>query len=297
MYDFGKEVVDKYLIPYVNQDGFQIQVINYRTESRGYVKLKSNMPSDPPVINGKMFNVDSDLEKLVEACKLADSIVQSSHVQSILNPAAYPNTLPGCSIFDTNSDGFYRCLSQTITFNSFQPCCTARMGSIKDEDTVVDSELKVRGVNNLRIADASVMPEITTGDITAPTIMIGEKASDLIKGTKMKPIIPPFVEELIVPTAPIIKINDSSSLIPQTEEEEVVQSSNMTIDWNDFDFSAGDDEEDAEVGVDQFNDTSNQTNSRDTLEANSKLIWKPLPDDLDEFDEIDLLDQGSSLAS
>lgn len=83
--------------------------------------------------------------------------------------------------------GYMKCIAQTLTATIYHPVGTCKMGRASDPTTVVDHELRVKGVKRLRVADGSVMPVITSGNTNAPIIMIGEKASDLIRGYRVTP--------------------------------------------------------------------------------------------------------------
>jgi choline dehydrogenase len=95
----------------------------------------------------------------------------------------YPNPNPGCAHLEFQSDPYWECVIRHHTWSSYHDSGTCKMGPPTDPWAVVDPELRVYGVPNLRVADASIMPEITSGNINAPIIMIGEKAADLIKAT------------------------------------------------------------------------------------------------------------------
>ncbi|GBM41026.1 Glucose dehydrogenase [FAD, quinone] [Araneus ventricosus] len=89
--------------------------------------------------------------------------------------------VPGCDKYEIYSDNYLRCLAREYPFNIYHPSGTCKMGDVDDETTVVDPELKVKGIKNLRVVDGSVMPTITSGNTNAPIIMIAEKASEMIK--------------------------------------------------------------------------------------------------------------------
>lgn len=112
-----------------------------------------------------------------------------------INAQQFTSPLPGCTHLPINSDEYLACLTQTLTYTIYHPTSTAKMGRSDDPMAVVDSQLKVYGINNLRIVDASVMPEVPTGNTNAPTIMLAEAAADIIKGRKLNKILPPFTSE------------------------------------------------------------------------------------------------------
>lgn len=95
----------------------------------------------------------------------------------------------GCEMYPIYSRPYMKCMAQTLTGTIYHPVGTCKMGAIHDPTTVVDPELRVKGVRRLRVADGSVMPTITSGNTNAPIIMIGEKASDLIRGLKHTPMV------------------------------------------------------------------------------------------------------------
>lgn len=100
--------------------------------------------------------------------------------------------MPACKKFPHLSDDFWACLARHYTQTIYHPCGTAKMGPASDPTAVVDSELQVYGIKGLRVIDASIMPTITTGNTNIPTIMIAEKASDMIKSKYLGSSVPPM---------------------------------------------------------------------------------------------------------
>lgn len=158
--------------------GFQIDLGPVRSKSRGRVWLHSNDPREPAKF---LFNYMSKPEDWIEmraALRLARKIVQ----QPAFDPFRGRETLPGSEVqSDDDIDDYIR---RSLT-SVFHPCGSCRMG--KDSLAVVDPECRVRGVANLRVADASIFPSIPSANINASTIMVGEKASDLICGRSLPP--------------------------------------------------------------------------------------------------------------
>lgn len=97
------------------------------------------------------------------------------------NATLNPNPIPGCAKLQWLSDDFWKCMARHYSQTIYHPVGTNKMGPGSDPEAVVDSRLRVYGVKNLRVVDASIMPVIPTGNTNAPTIMVAEKASDLIK--------------------------------------------------------------------------------------------------------------------
>lgn len=141
-------------------------------EGRGTVRLRSSDPTDTPLIEHELCGGD-DMRALVAACKKARAIVESPAMKA----KNAVEVLPGERVqSDEQWEGFLR----SVAFTPYHPVGTCRMGA--DADAVVDLDLTVRGVQGLRIADASVFPTITSGNTNAPVIMLAERAADLILG-------------------------------------------------------------------------------------------------------------------
>ena len=156
--------------------GFTPTVANVRPTSRGFIAIKSADTRDDPMIKMNYLSSPEDRKVAIAGIKLARKIVMETETFKKYEPEEFR---PGSHITDDEelliaaSD-----YAQTI----FHPVGTCKMGS--DENAVVDSNLRVHGIQNLRVIDASIMPTITSGNTNAPTIMIAEKAADLILNNK-----------------------------------------------------------------------------------------------------------------
>jgi len=154
-------------------DGYTLHACPLRPESRGYLKLKSTDPREPIGIHANYLSESEDLEMMLECVRLSREIL----AQPAFKPFRAHEIFPGAEISDrAGLIDFIRAKAETI----YHPVGTCRMGS--DPDSIVDTELKVRGIDGLRIIDASVMPTLVGGNTNAPTVMIAEKAADLILG-------------------------------------------------------------------------------------------------------------------
>lgn len=143
-----------------------------RPESRGEVCLVSNNPNEPPKIVNNFLSSHNDCEALRSAFKINRSIGTNVALSKHLGE----EILPGNKVeSDDDIDQFIRETAATV----YHPVGTCRMGV--DEDAVVDAQLKVRGCQNIRVVDASVMPDLVGGNINATVIMIAEKAADYIR--------------------------------------------------------------------------------------------------------------------
>lgn len=168
------------MIATVNRDAFMVFPMVMRPKSRGRIKLRSRNPFHHPIILPNYFNDPYDLEISVRGIRKMIELLDTKAFKR-LNAELLKMPLPGCSQHQFNSDDYWKCYTRHFTFTIYHHCGTAKMGPSTDKRAVVDPTLKVYGVKGLRVADASIMPEIITGHTNAPTIMIAEKAADMIK--------------------------------------------------------------------------------------------------------------------
>jgi len=157
---------------------FSNHVCMLRPESRGYIALKSLDPSIQPIIQPNYFSTQKDRDTLIKGVKISREIMNQPAFDEFrgkeINPGIHIQT-------DQEIEEFIRNHGETI----YHPVGTCKMGT--DEFSVVDDKLRVRGVENLRVVDASVMPTLIGGNTNAPTIMIAEKISDHILGNDFLP--------------------------------------------------------------------------------------------------------------
>ena len=144
--------------------------------SRGTIRLRSADPSWHPAIDAAYYDDPADLDAMVAGSR---RLLETASVGPLARLIARPH-LPGPSPSDEELTEHIRRYTQTL----YHPVGTCAMGD--GEDAVVDAELRVRGVDGLRVVDASVMPVVTRGNTNAPTIMIGEKAADLIRNAEKR---------------------------------------------------------------------------------------------------------------
>jgi choline dehydrogenase len=165
MFDHTRRKADRH--------GFMAHVCQLRPESRGYISIKSSDPLAAPVIQPNYLEAEEDRRALREGVKLAREIF----AQESFDPYRGPELMPGAHVMkDDQIDAFIRKTAETI----YHPVGSCKMG--KDAESVVDASLRVYGIEGLRVVDASVMPSLVSGNTNAPTIMIAEKASDMILG-------------------------------------------------------------------------------------------------------------------
>lgn len=181
IYNFRKEVADGYVTNYKSQDGFSTIIALTHPVSTGTVKLQSNDPFDPPVIDPKYFADKRDVENLIRGIRLWEKLTETKTFKE-LGVDINQLKLSFCSEFDFRSDEYWECFIRHVGVTEYHHACTCRMGAENDPKSVVDPQLRVKGINGLRVADASVFHNITSGNLNAPTIMIAEKAADMIRG-------------------------------------------------------------------------------------------------------------------
>ncbi len=160
--------------------GFQAHVGPMRSKSRGAVTLKSADPTDAPRIFFNYMSEESDWEDFRASIRLTREIFG----QEAFAPYRDGEIQPGADVqSDDALDDFIREHAES----AFHPCGTCRMGAGDDPQAVVDPECRVIGVEGLRVADSSIFPQITNGNLNAPSIMVGEKAADHILGRNPLP--------------------------------------------------------------------------------------------------------------
>ena len=188
---FTEEFWEKVYKPLLQYDSFSFYPILLRPKSRGYIKLRSKNPLDPPIINPRYLTDERDVHTLVDGMKFCVKLGFTPAYQRF-NSKIYETVYPGCEQYlPLYSDEYLACMLRTYTQTIYHPAGTCKMGSITDPMAVLDPELRVKGVHGLRVVDASVMPLIASGNTNAPIIAIAERASDLIKGSVLKPYRPP----------------------------------------------------------------------------------------------------------
>jgi choline dehydrogenase len=157
----------------MRRHGFTINAWHLRPESRGFIALRSRDPNEHPIVQPNYFTATAEALALRAAVKIARCVIAQGPFDRYRGREVNPGT-------DIQSDADIDRFVRSTATGLFHPVGTARMGA--DDDAIVDEDLRVRGVRNLRVADASIMPRIISGNTNAAVIMIAEKAADLIRG-------------------------------------------------------------------------------------------------------------------
>ncbi|KAK3102139.1 hypothetical protein FSP39_009089 [Pinctada imbricata] len=164
-----------------NENGFTVLPALLRPRSTGTITLQSADPFDSPLIDPQYFTQQEDMDALMKGVKKALELGNTKTFQSLgidLKDTFIP--FPECKKYDVPSDGYLECYLRHYATHFNHPTSTCRMGRSSDPTAVVDEALRVKGISNLRVVDASVMRNVVAGNTNAPTIMIAEKAADMI---------------------------------------------------------------------------------------------------------------------
>lgn len=163
-----------------SQDMIVPWTINIDPKSRGRLRINSANPLDHPSITTGYFSNPEDLIAIRDGISIQQKLL-STEVFQKLQASLLRIDIPECDAFELYPDDYWECYIRHMSTTLYHPVGTAKMGPWNDPTAVVDSDLNVYGVEGLRIVDASIMPTVPSGNTNAPTIMVAEKASDIIK--------------------------------------------------------------------------------------------------------------------
>lgn len=161
-------------------DGFQLHIGHNKPKSRGWIRAASADPHDAPKIQFNYLKEPEDIEAFRACVRLSREII----AQPAMDDYRGEEIQPGDAVqTDAQIDAFVR----DAVESAYHPCGTCRMGADDDEQAVVDTSTRVRGMDGLRVVDSSLFPTIPNGNLNAPTIMLAERAADLIRFGKAVP--------------------------------------------------------------------------------------------------------------
>ncbi len=166
-------------------DGFQYFTSVMRPASRGTVRLRSADPTDAPEIRFNYLTAPDDMEQMVEGVRRTLEMIRQRSWDDLRGQEVTPGV-------DPNDGKALQAWIRSSAGTGYHAVATCRMGSDALALAVADGEGRVHGIEGLRVADASLMPRLVTGNTNAATIMIAEKISDCIHGRKLPPIHAPF---------------------------------------------------------------------------------------------------------
>ncbi|KAL4228093.1 hypothetical protein ACF0H5_013528 [Mactra antiquata] len=180
LYNYDQSVRDIMRKSYQNETGFTAIIFLTQPKSFGNVKLNTADPFDHPRVHINQLSNDADVKALTKGIRLLEKITLTDSLKE-LKPDLGINEHSFCSDHVFKSDEYWECFIRYTAFISHHYSTTCRMGPAEDQSSVVDLSLKVKGVDNLRVCDASVFPSVTTGNTYAPVLAVAEKLADMIK--------------------------------------------------------------------------------------------------------------------
>ncbi|ELU18401.1 hypothetical protein CAPTEDRAFT_227635 [Capitella teleta] len=179
-HNYREEVIEMLYGKLNNQEALAIGGYLNHPLSRGELLLQSNKSSDRPLFDPHYLENQIDVDVLKEVFRLAQQFGKTKTMRDI-GAKQLPVPHPYCGQHEYESDAFWECIVRHDTKTVFHHSGTCKMGAKDDEAAVVDPQLRVRGLEGIRVIDASIMPNVTAGNIMMATIMIGEKGADLIR--------------------------------------------------------------------------------------------------------------------
>lgn len=178
-YGFKNEYIAQMLKANQNSEILILFVTLLNPLSTGTIKLASSDPTALPSIDTGYFSNPADIDTMVRAINILNNLISTPAMKSV-SASLLKFDIPECDPIPYQSEAYWKCHLKYFTGSLWHPSGTCKMGPISDPSAVVDPTLKVYNVAGLRVADASIMPKIPSGNTQCPTYAIGQKASDLI---------------------------------------------------------------------------------------------------------------------
>uniref|UniRef100_A0A0K8UP37 Glucose dehydrogenase [acceptor] n=1 Tax=Bactrocera latifrons TaxID=174628 RepID=A0A0K8UP37_BACLA len=149
-------------------------------KSSGNLRLRSADYKDSPILTHNYFNYEEDVATLLRGIRFQEQLLNTAAYRA-MNASLVLPTIAECDVLGLQSDGYWRCYIKYFSSTTYHQSGTVKMAPATDDTSCVDPRLSLRGVNNLRVVDASIMPKVPSANTNAATIMIAEKAADFIR--------------------------------------------------------------------------------------------------------------------
>lgn len=190
LFGYIDEIVDSICNANKEAEIVLVLVTLLNPKSKGKIELRSTDPFDTPKIFPNYLTEQDDIDTVLRGIRILRKMTKGETFKVYEGEEVAIN-IPNCSKIDYDTDEYWECYIRHMSITVYHPVGTAKMGPETDKESVVDSKLRVHGIKGLRVIDASIMPNIVSGNTNAPTIMIAEKGSDFIKSEhyKMKIIV------------------------------------------------------------------------------------------------------------
>ncbi|XP_045203916.2 glucose dehydrogenase [FAD, quinone]-like [Mercenaria mercenaria] len=181
IFNFNGDLEEQFLEKDGSKHGITSVICTTRPKSKGRITLRSTDPFDYPKIDAAYLTDKADVETFLGGIRIWEKLTRTKAFQE-LGVDINKMEKKFCSAYKFRSDGYWECMVRHVAVTVYHPSGTCKMGSVNNPTAVVDPELRVKGIKGLRVVDASVFPNVTSGNLNAPVIMVAEKAADLLRG-------------------------------------------------------------------------------------------------------------------
>lgn len=178
--EYNNDILGSIRKSLITNDLLEIELIFLNPKSKGNITIKNRNYRNHPKVVPNFFDDQDDLKHVLEAFRYVLKFAETGPFKNAGGEFLKIN-LKECDQFEMYSDDYLKCYVRYMSNHAYHPTGTAKMGNDSDPTAVVDPKLRVRGVKGLRVADGSIMPNVISGNLGAPIIMIAEKAADFIK--------------------------------------------------------------------------------------------------------------------
>ena len=180
-YNFRDEVAKEILARSPNENGFFTIVRVTHPKSTGIIKLRSADPYEHPIIDPQYLTKRDDIDEFIAGIRIWEKVIETPTMKAV-GAKIEQAKVSFCSEYEFRTNDFWECYTRYLAVNAYHQSGTCKMGAKDDRTAVVDPQLCVKGIKGLRVVDASIFPNVTSGNTNAPVIMVAEKISDDIRG-------------------------------------------------------------------------------------------------------------------